>query len=57
MIEKEIVLIERVEAHIDTRRERKKLMLSTPISPQILRRVQNADTGQRSVFSFNPNII
>lgn len=32
-------------------------MLSTPISPQRVRRVQSADTGQRSVFSFSPNII
>lgn len=35
----------------------KKGMLSTPISPQRLRRVQSADTGQHSVLSFSPNII
>lgn len=44
------------ETHTDTRREKKR-MLSTPISPQRVRRVQSADTGQRSVFSFSPNII
>lgn len=32
-------------------------MLSTPISPQRVRRVQSSDKGHCSVFSFRPNII
>lgn len=47
-----------IEKHTQTKREgEKKGILSTPISPLSVRRVQSADTGQRSVYSFSPNII
>lgn len=52
-----VKLIERARDTHRHKEKEKKGMLSTPISPQRVTRVQSADTGQRSVFSFSPNII
>lgn len=49
--------VDRKSGDTQTQGERDKIDAVNTYFPQILRKVQNADTGQRSVFSFNPNII